>query len=133
MYARITRPLLGLALTLNAYAQEPSTPASGAAAAPPPTAFFIKFKVKPGRNADFEKAIAGILAGVRETEPGNVYCDLLHPAQDPQTYVIMERYKNIEASKAHAESPYMQKARAALSDLLDGAPEVQDLVFIRSK
>jgi quinol monooxygenase YgiN len=133
MHTRISGLLLGLALMLNAYARAPSAPASGAAAGPAPTAYFIKFKVKPGKNADFEQAMGQIMAGVRANEPGNVYCDLLHLAQDPQTYVIMERYKDVEASEAHAESGYMRKARAALSDLLDGAPEPQDLVFIRSK
>jgi quinol monooxygenase YgiN len=109
-------------------------PSSGAAVESAPTAYFIKFKVKPGKNADFEKAIGEILVGVREKEPGNVYCDLLHITQDPQTYVIMERYKDVEASKAHIENDYMKKARAALGNgLLDGAPEVQDLVYIRSK
>jgi quinol monooxygenase YgiN len=133
VYTHISGLLLGLALTLNAHAQAPGAPASGATSGPAPTAYFVKFKVKPGKNADFEKAIGEILAGIREHEPGNVYCDLLHLAQDPQTYVIMERYKDVEASKAHAESGYMRKARAALNDLLDGAPEPQDLVFIRSK
>lgn len=98
------------------------------------TVYFIKFKVKSGKNAEFEKAISEILAGVREKEPGNIYCDLLHLPQDPQTYVIMERYKDVAASKAHAGSEYMKKLRAALTNnLLDGPPEAQDLVFIPSK
>jgi quinol monooxygenase YgiN len=135
MHTRISGLLLGLVLTINAYGQHPpSAPASGAVAVPAATAYFIKFKVKPGKNAAFEKAISGILAGVREKEPGNVYCDLLHLPQDPQTYVIMERYKDVEASRAHAESEYMKKLRAALTnDLLEALPEAQDLVFIRSK
>jgi quinol monooxygenase YgiN len=135
MHPRISGLLLGLVLTINAYGQQPpSAPASGAVAVPAATAYFIKFKVKPGKNADFEKLISEILAGVRAKEPGNVYCDLLHLPQDPQTYVIMERYKDVEASRAHAESEYMKKLRAALTnDLLEAPPEAQDLVFIRSK
>jgi quinol monooxygenase YgiN len=134
MRTRISGLLLGLVLTINAYGQPPSTPASGAAAGPAATAYFIRFKVKPGKNTDFEKAISEMMVGVREKEPGNVYCDLLHLPQDPQTYVIIERYKDVEAAKAHSESEYIKKLGAALkNDLLDGAPEVQDLVFIRSK
>ena len=75
-----------------------------------------------------------MLAGVREKEPGNVYCELLHLPQDPQTYVIIERYKDVESVKAHSESVYIKKLGATLNGgLLEGAPEVQDLVFIRSK
>jgi quinol monooxygenase YgiN len=134
MRTRISGHLLGLVLTINAYGQPPSAPASGAVAGPVATAYFIRFKVKSGKNADFEKAISEVMVGVREKEPGNVYCDLLHLPQDPQTYVIIERYKDVEAAKAHSESEYIKKLGAALKNgLLDGAPEVQDLVFIRSK
>jgi quinol monooxygenase YgiN len=135
MRTRIPGLLLGLMLTINAYGQPPSAPTSGGAVAgPAATAYFIRFKVKPGKNADFEKAISEVMVGVREKEPGNVYCDLLHLPQDPQTYVIIERYKDAEAAKAHSESEYIKRLGAALKNgLLDGAPEVQDLVFIRSK
>ena len=131
---RIPGLLLGLVLTINAYGQPPSTPASGAVAGLAATAYFIKFKVKPGKNAAFEQAISEMMIAVRQQEPGNVYCELLHLPQDPQTYVIVERYKNVEAAKTHSESTYIKKLGAALNNgLLDGAPDVQDLVFIRSK
>lgn len=100
-----------------------------------PTAYFIKFKVKSGKNADFEKAIGAVMAGVRENETGNVYCDLLRLPHDRQTYMIMERFKDVEASEIHAEGEHIKRFKAAVleNDLLDGPPEVQDLAFIRSK
>jgi quinol monooxygenase YgiN len=126
--------LLGVVLTINAYGEPPSTPASAAVAGPAATAYIIKFKVTPGKNADFEKAISEMMVGVRQKEPGNVYCDLVRLAHDPQTYAIIERYKGAEASKAHVESEYIKKLGEALKNgLLDGPPEVQELVFIRSK
>jgi quinol monooxygenase YgiN len=134
MRTRISGLLLGLVLTIDAHGQPPSAPPSGAVAGPVATAYYIKFKVKTGKNADFEKAISEMMVGVREKEPGNVYCDLLHLPQDPQTYVIIERYKDVEASRAHVESEYIKKLGAALkNDLLDGPPEPQELVFVRSK
>src|SRR5271156_4903696 len=69
--------------TINAYGQPPSSPVSGAVAGPAATAYFIKFKVKPGKNAAFAKAISEMMVGVREEVPGNVYWDLLHVPQDP--------------------------------------------------
>jgi quinol monooxygenase YgiN len=102
--------------------------------APIETGYYIKFKVKPGMNADFEKAISEMMVGVREKEPGNLYCDLFHFPQDLQTYVIIERYKNVAASKAHGESDFIKKLGEALqNNLLDGPPEPQALAFIRSK
>ncbi len=128
MRALILGLLLGMAMTINSYGQPPSTPASGA------TAYFIKFRVKPGMNADFEKAIGEMMVKVREKEPGNIYCDLLHLPQDTQTYVVMERYKDIASSKEHGESEYIKKLGAELNKgMLDGPPELQELIFIRSK
>jgi quinol monooxygenase YgiN len=134
MHSRTSGFLLGLVLTISAYGQPPSASVSGAPVGPAATAYFIKFKVKPGRNADFEKAISEMMVGVREKEPGNVYCDLLHLAQDPQTYVIMERYRDAAASQAHVESEHIKKLGDALkNDLLYGPPEPQELVLIRSE
>ncbi len=134
MHTRIWGLLLGLALAVNACAQSPGAHASAATDGPGTTAYVIKFKVKPGKNADFEKAIGEMMAGVREKEPGNVYCDLLHLSQDPQAYVIVERYKDAGSSKEHGDSEYIKKLGAALKNgLLDAPPELQELVYIRSK
>lgn len=98
-------------------------------------AFFIKFKVKPGKNAEFEKAMEDMLAEVRKNEPRNAYCDLLRFAENSQTYSVMERFMEAEAVKTHAESSYIKKLGEIFQtgDLLEGAPEVQELVHIRSK
>jgi len=129
MSASILGCLLGIALTINAYAN-PSAPVLAADA----TGYVIKFRVKPGKNADFEKAVGEMMAAVRKKEPKNLYCDLLHTSGDAQSYVIVERYKDVEASKEHGESDYIKKLGVALQNgVLDGAPELQELVFIRSK
>lgn len=139
-------PALLLAMTFNASAQSPApgapvapvAPAAPAApstaVAPDATGFSIKFKVKPGKNAEFEKAVADLMAGVRAKEPRNLYCDLFHLSQDGQTYVILERYRDVAAVKEHSESEHIKKIGAALkNDLLDAPPEVLELVYIRSK
>jgi hypothetical protein len=42
--------------------------------------------------------------------------------------------KDFEASSAHGKSEYIKKLGAALKNgLLDGLPELQELVFVRSK
>jgi len=128
----VTGILLGVLLTINAHGQTPSAPA--APPVPVETGYVIKFKVKQGKNAEFEKAISEMMVGVRTKEPGNVYCDLYHVPDDLQTYVIIERYKDIKASKAHGDSAYIKKLGADLqNDVLDGPPDLKPRVFIRSK
>ncbi|MYM29306.1 hypothetical protein GTP58_13330 [Duganella sp. CY15W] len=133
--------LASLSMTTAIYAQTPSTLPVGttAASVAAETGFIIKFKIKLGRNADFEQAIGEVLAAVRKHEPGNVYCDLFHLSSDethvadPQTYVIMERYKDAYSANKHAESDYLKKLRSNLAELLDGPPTVEPLALLRSK
>lgn len=100
---------------------------------PMPTTFVVKFKVKPGMNAAFEKAFIEMQAGVRAHEPGNVYYDFFVMDQDPQAYVVVERYRDAAALSAHGQSEHGKKLFATLRDLTDGPPDVQRLVLISAK
>jgi len=105
MYSRISGLLLSLALTLNAYAQAPSAPASAAAAGPGPTAYFIKFKVRPGKNADFGSA----------------------DVRDHRAIRGCRGEQGTRRERLHAEGPSRPERLAGWR------PEPQNLVFIRSK
>jgi quinol monooxygenase YgiN len=114
-----------------AYAQAPGAqaPASG----PVPTTFVVKFKIKAGRNAEFEKIMATLQSQLPASEPGNVYYDLYLPAADSQTYTLIEHYKNADAVQAHGKDPNTQKMAAAIKDLLDGPPSADRLILVSSK
>lgn len=110
-------------------------PASGPAAAsgPAPTTFVVRFKIKPGRNADFEKVMATLQSQLPASEPGNVYYDLYLPAPDSQTYVLIEHYRDAAAVQAHSKDPNTQAMANALKDLLDGPPAAERLILVSSK
>lgn len=139
MRTRIISTGIALLLTFSAYAQTPPTDASSspqpssADQKGAPTTFVVKFRVKPGKNAEFEKVFLEMQAGVREHEPGNVYYDFFVLDQDPQTYVIVERYKDAEAAAAHGKTEHAKKMLSQLQDLLDGRPEAMRLVLISPK
>jgi quinol monooxygenase YgiN len=107
----------------------PATKASGAA----PTTFVVKFKIKPGRNAEFERVMATLQGQLGASEPGNVYYDLYLPAADSQTYVLIEHYRNADAVKAHGKDPNTQVMAKAIKDLLDGPPSADSLILVSSK
>jgi quinol monooxygenase YgiN len=133
---RIVSLSLALLCIVTAYAQAPAAhpPAAGSAAdTERPSAFVVKFKVKPGMNAAFETAFAEMQKGVAGSEPGNLYYDLYRIDQDPQTYVILEHYKDQAAVTAHGKSEHARKLIAALHDLMDGPPDAMRLVLVRSK
>ena len=130
---------LALSSMVTAHAQPPAPAAAAAPATAAtdskalPSAFVVKFRVKPGKNADFEQAFAEMQKSVARAEPGNVYYDLYRIDQDPQTYVILEHYKDQAAIQAHGKSEHGRKLIAALRDLLDGPPDAQRLVLVSAK
>jgi quinol monooxygenase YgiN/mannose-6-phosphate isomerase-like protein (cupin superfamily) len=113
--------------------QSLSAAPAASTANPAPTGLFVKFKVKPGKNTAFEAAFREMQAGMREQEPGALYYDLFVTVEDPQTYVIMERYKDAAAVTAHGQTEHMRKVLAALRDLMDGPPVPQQLIFVSAK
>lgn len=128
-----------VALVLACSANLPASGADGTAPAPEAnargaaTTFVVKFRVKPGQNAAFEQAFREMQNGVRAKEPGNVYYDLFVTADDPQTYVIVERYRDASAVAAHGKTEHAGKLLAALRDLTEGRPEAERLVLVAPK
>jgi quinol monooxygenase YgiN len=101
--------------------------------APTPTGLFVKFRVKPGKNAEFEAAFRQMQKSMREKEPGNLYYDLFVTPEDPQLYVIMERYRDAAAVAEHNQTDHIKKVLAELRDLMSGPIEPQRLIFVSSK
>ena len=128
MRVLVITALLALLAVSAAHAQSP-----GAGAQPAPTGLFVKFHVKPGRNAAFEAAFRKMQKSMQEHEPGNVYYDLFVTVENPQLYVIMERYRDAAAVAAHNQSEHLKTVLAELRDLMDGPIEPQRLVFVSAK
>jgi len=139
MYLRSLTAGIALAFVfVAAHAQAPG--ATRPAASGPPglvdsgkrsTAFVVKFKVKEGKNAEFEKIFRRMEMQVRRNEPGNIYYNLYVTAKDPQMYVIIEQYKNQAAVAAHRKDA--GHLMADLRDLLDGPPQFEQLLRVSSK
>lgn len=103
------------------------------ASAPAPTGLYVKFRVKAGKNAAFEAAFRQMQQSMRDKEPGALYYDLFVTPQDPQLYVIMERYQDAAAVTAHGQTEHMRKVLADLRELMDGPPEPQRLILVSAK
>ena len=83
-------------------------------------------KAKEGMEADFEEAAMKLVAAVNANEPG---CEFyaLHRTDDPQTYVMMERYKDMAAVEAHRQTDHMKELGGAMGAFMAGRPDVQIL------
>jgi quinol monooxygenase YgiN len=80
--------------------------------------------IKPGTNAAFEETMGKLAAAVRAGEPGNkLYA--LHKTDDPNVYVMLERYDDQAALEAHRAAPHFKELGRKLGEYLAGRPQVQ--------
>lgn len=84
-------------------------------------------KVRDGKAAEFEAAFTGLAAQVRANEPGNIAYQLCRSRTEPNTYKVLEIYKDEDALKAHGASEHFKAAGPALGATLAGRPEVEYL------
>lgn len=121
-----------LALTLPVLAAQPQ-----AGGPPPPPAntdaMVAKFRAKPGKSEEMKAFWLEMQKEVARSEPGALQYDLLVMANDPQVYVIVERYKDAAAVAAHGRSEKARAMFARLGELMEGAPQVDYLRLISTK
>jgi quinol monooxygenase YgiN len=84
-----------------------------------------KLKVAAGKNAEFEEIFAELARATRKDEPGNNFYALHKSKTDPQTYVVLENYKDQAAVDAHMSSPHFQAGFKKMGACLAGAPEIE--------
>jgi quinol monooxygenase YgiN len=126
----LTAALIALALPLGAA----QPPAGGPAARPAnATAMVVKFRAKPGKSEEMKAFWLEMQKEVARSEPGNVYYDLMVMADDPDVYVIVERYKDAAAVAAHGQSEKARAMFARLGALMEGAPQADYMQLISPK
>jgi quinol monooxygenase YgiN len=92
-----------------------------------PFALLINMQVKEGAGPKFEAAFAKALAATRK-EPGCLAYDLNRDTQEPQRYVIYERWKGLDDLRAHLKSAHLKALREILPEVSAGRGEVRILV-----
>lgn len=84
-------------------------------------------KVQDGKNAEFEAIFKELTAKVRAGEPGNLAYQLAQSRADPQTYKVLELYKDQDALTAHGQTPYFRELGAKMGPCMGGRPEIEYL------
>ena len=78
-----------------------------------------RLKIKPGNEAEVEKAANEMAAAVEANEPGAL-AYLMHRSQrDPTDITVFEVYADGEAFSAHGQTPHMAKLQGKLAQLAD--------------
>jgi len=86
-----------------------------------------KLKVQPGKGPEFETAFKPLSDKVNsDAEPGNLLYKLCKSRQDPDTYVVMELYRDQAAVEVHPQTEHFKTLWASIQPLLQpGRPEFE--------
>jgi len=82
-------------------------------------------KSKEGQGAEFEAVFRELAAKVIANEPGASVYQLMKSRTEPDTYKVVEIYKDDEAIKAHGKSDHFRELGRKLGEFLDGRPELE--------
>jgi quinol monooxygenase YgiN len=90
-----------------------------------------KLKVQEGKGAEFEAAFRPLSAKVNSNEePGNVLYKLCKSRSDPNTYVVMELYRDQAAVDEHPKTKHFAELWPTIQPLLQ--PGRPDFEFVDS-
>lgn len=84
-------------------------------------------RAKDGMAEEFERLFTQLARQVRANEPGNVVYQLCRSQTEPNTYKVLELYRDNEAVEAHRASEHFRSVGAALGAFVAGRPEVEML------
>ena len=83
----------------------------------------VKLNIKEGSEKDFEENMLKLVKATNENEPGVFYYGLLK-TDNPQTYQMIEIYKDAESHASHSQPDHFKALGGALAPFLAGAPEI---------
>jgi len=83
----------------------------------------VKLNIKEGSEKDFEENMLKLVEATNTNEPGVFYYGLLK-TDNPQTYQMIEIYKDAESHTHHSQTEHFKELGGALAPFLAGAPEI---------
>lgn len=90
-----------------------------------------KVPVQAAKKEEALKSVKELIAEVAKEE-GTLYYTLNIDRKNPDTFVFMERYRDMDAFKAHGSTPHFGKFMEKAMTFASGAPEITILEEIAS-
>ena len=89
-----------------------------------PFALIVNIKVKAGKEKELETTFAPCIAATKK-EPGCIAYELNRDPDEPTTYFMYEKFKNIAALEAHLQTEHIKTFLSKAGDLLASPPELK--------
>jgi quinol monooxygenase YgiN len=90
-------------------------------------AIVATLRAQDGKGEALGDLLRELASQVRANEPGAVTYVATRSRTEPNTYKVLEVYKDEDALKAHGKSDHFRAAGGKFADLLAGRPEIEQL------
>lgn len=88
-----------------------------------------RMRVPPENATAYEALIGGVAEQVRANEAEGVpYYAWAKSVETPDTYVVIEVYRDLDAHKAHMASPWVKDSLPLSMGLIEGPVDIQQYV-----
>jgi quinol monooxygenase YgiN len=84
-------------------------------------------KIQEGKASEFETFFGELARQVRANEPGYIAYQLTKSRSEPNTYKVLELYKDQDALTHHGGTDYFKAAGPKFAAVLGGRPEIEYL------
>jgi quinol monooxygenase YgiN len=81
--------------------------------------FITHLHVSPTNAGAFEELLTDMCVKVRENEPGVLYYNFAKSVKDPDTYVVIEVYRDEAAHSAHMETEWVKSSIPKSTPLIE--------------
>jgi quinol monooxygenase YgiN len=95
--------------------------------------FIAHLRVSLENASAFEAMLSRVAAMTHEHEPGVVYYEFAKSVDDPDTYVVIEVYKNAQVHAAHMASAWVRELLPVSARLIQGKPHIRQYVSADSE
>jgi quinol monooxygenase YgiN len=95
--------------------------------------FIAHLRVSPENAPAFEALMSHVAAMTHKHEPGVVYYEFAKSVDDPDTYVVIEVYKNVEVQAAHMAAAWVRESLPVSARLIQGKPHIRQYVSAGSE
>ena len=90
-------------------------------------AILATIRVQDGKGPEFEAVFLRLAAKVRSDEPSNIAYQLAKSRTEPNTYKVLEIYKDQAAVDAHRGADHFRSIGAEMGPFMAGRPDVEVL------
>ena len=83
----------------------------------------VKWPIKPEHAEDWLSTVREFTEATR-AEPGNLFFEWSRSVDDPNTYVLVEAFRDGDAGGAHVQSEHFTKAIGWMPDYVTATPRI---------